>query len=124
MADFRAVDTRHGATVVVELHGRLDGSAADRMADLRSVLEGPGVTDMVVDFDDVDYVNSTGIALIVGLAATARAVGRPVAVCGLSDHYEHIFRITRLADFVAIHPDRATAMGPGTAHTRPIAPTP
>ena len=50
-----------------------------------------------------DYINSTGIALIVGLLAQARgARDRDRAPAGLSDHYREIFEITRLADFMTI----------------------
>ena len=48
----------------------------------------------------MDYINSTGIALIVGLLAKARASKRCLLAYGLSDHYVEIFNITRLSDFV------------------------
>jgi anti-anti-sigma factor len=56
----------------------------------------------VLDFADVEYINSTGIALIVGLLAQARARDVEVRATGLSDHYREIFEITRLADFMTI----------------------
>ncbi len=60
-------------------------------------------TSVVLNFAGADYINSTGIALIVGLLAQARgARGRGAAPAGLSDHYREIFEITRLADFMTI----------------------
>ena len=56
----------------------------------------------MLDFSDVAYINSTGIALIVGLLAQARAGGREVDAIGLTDHYREIFHITRLSDFMTI----------------------
>jgi hypothetical protein len=29
---------------------------------------------------------------------------------GLSEHYQEIFRITRLSDFLSVYPDEATAL--------------
>ena len=49
--------------------------------------------------------------LIVGLLAKARKNHQRVLTCGLSAHYEEIFRITRLSDFMSIYPDEATALG-------------
>ena len=43
-----------------------------------------------------------GIALIVRLLADARRDGRPVRAIGLTPHYQEIFRITRLSDFMDI----------------------
>jgi len=45
----------------------------------------------------VGYINSTGIALIVGLVARARASHRSLLACNLSEHYVEIFNITRLS---------------------------
>jgi anti-anti-sigma factor len=55
-----------------------------------------------LDFSDVGYINSTGIALIVRLLAEARRDHRTVQATGLTEHYREIFRITRLADFMTI----------------------
>jgi anti-anti-sigma factor len=69
-----------------------------------------GAGKLLLNFAQVDYMNSTGIAVIVGLLARARADGRTLAVCGLTSHYRTIFEITRLADFMEVFPDEASAM--------------
>ena len=48
--------------------------------------------------------------VIVQILARARAAGVSVHAFGLSDHYRHIFEITRLSDFVALHADEAGAV--------------
>ena len=94
---------------VIELSGEVDGSAAAVLTDAyRSAVNGdsPGPVDTVVlDFAAVDYINSTGIALIVSVLARARAERRKVVACGLSAHYREIFDITRLSDFIELFPD-------------------
>jgi anti-anti-sigma factor len=72
---------------------------------------------IVLNFGDVDYINSTGIALIVGLLAQARKTGRRLLTYGLSEHYVEIFQITRLADFMKIYPDESTAVASVAAAT-------
>ena len=62
---------------------------------------------MLLDFTRVGYINSTGIALIVGLLARARKRGQDVRACGLAEHYREIFEITRLSDFMTILDGRA-----------------
>lgn len=47
--------------------------------------------------------------MIVAVLARARAEDRPVRAYGLSDHYREIFAITRLADFMPLYADEATA---------------
>ena len=65
---------------------------------------------VLLNFSGVDYINSTGIALIVGLLAKARAAHRRLIVCGLSEHYMEIFQITRLSDFMTMFPDEQSAL--------------
>jgi anti-anti-sigma factor len=93
---------------VIELSGEVDGSAAAVLTDAyeRAVTAGPESHDTVVlDFAAVDYINSTGIALIVSVLARARAERRKVVASGLSPHYREIFDITRLSDFIELFPD-------------------
>ena len=74
------------------------------------------------NFGGVDYINSTGIALIVGLLAQARKDRQSlVRACGLADHYREIFEITRLSDFMQIFPDEESAVGELTAERREVA---
>jgi anti-anti-sigma factor len=68
---------------------------------------------VLLDFRGVDYINSTGIAVIVGILAMARAEDRVVAAFGLTDHYREVFNITRLADFMTIYDDETAAAAAG-----------
>ncbi len=65
---------------------------------------------MVLNFSEVDYINSTGIALLVGLLARTMKAQRKMAAYGLTDHYLEIFQITRLADFIKLYPDEASLL--------------
>ena len=89
-----------GGEAVIELSGDVD---RDAEAALEAAYGKVGKTDSVVlDFSDVEYINSTGIAVIVGLLARARRNGQTLGARGLSEHYRQIFEITRLADFMQI----------------------
>jgi anti-sigma B factor antagonist len=96
---------------VIELSGEVDGSAAAVLtaAYERAIKDEPemgtAVSTVVLDFAAVDYINSTGIALIVSVLARARAERRKVVASGLSAHYREIFDITRLSDFIELFPD-------------------
>ena len=65
---------------------------------------------VVLNFAGAGYINSTGIALIVGLLAKARAARIDVRAYGLTPHYREIFEITRLADFMPIATDEDSAV--------------
>ena len=93
---------------MINLRGDIDRSAQDGL--VHAYTEATGTGPVILNFTDVDYINSTGIAVIVGLLARARADGRTLKAFGLSDHYREIFQITRLADFMPIFDDQPAAL--------------
>lgn len=102
MAEF-STEVRHDdGAGIIDLHGDLDGHAEGALDRAWEQLSASPPEVLVLHFGDVGYVNSTGIALIVGLLARARETDTPVRAVGLTDHYRHIFEITRLADFMTI----------------------
>ncbi len=97
------VTTSEGGAVIA-LFGTVNREAKQAMEE--AYAEASNSTgEIVLDFGEVDYINSTGIAVIVGLLAIARAEKREVGAVGLSDHYREVFEITRLADFMHIYED-------------------
>jgi anti-anti-sigma factor len=65
---------------------------------------------ILLNFQRVEYINSTGIALIVEVLKRARKINCPLLASGLSDHYLEIFRISRLTDYITVFPDEASAL--------------
>ena len=89
---------------IIELTGTVNRGAKEALESAYEEASGrPG--EIVLDFGGVDYINSTGIAVIVGVLAIARAEDRQVGAKGLTDHYKEVFEITRLADFMHIYED-------------------
>ncbi len=106
---FRASVQTDGDTPVIELGGQIDAEAAKTLLDAWEQA-APGAARVVLDFSATDYINSTGLAIIVQVLARARAAHCEVHAVGLTDHYREIFEITRLSDFVTLHADRAAAL--------------
>ena len=102
---------RHQAGLAaIDLQGEINAFAQEALNRAYSEAEQNNPAKVVLNFTRVSYINSTGIALIVGLLARAQKANRSIAVYGLSDHYREIFQITRLADYMTIYPDEASAM--------------
>jgi anti-sigma B factor antagonist len=115
MSDFRTEIRERGEHAVIDLWGDLDGRAAAGMGNAYSQASEHAPRTIVLNFEAVDYINSTGIALIVGMLGQARSAEIAVHVVGLSEHYRHIFEITRLADFMSFFPSEDAAVGDGMA---------
>ncbi len=109
---FEATVTRTDEGSVVVMSGTVNRAAKQ---DLETAYEeaaaNPGR--VLMDFRGVDYINSTGIAVIVGVLAMARAEDREVGAFGLTEHYREVFNITRLSDFMTIYDDETAAAAAG-----------
>jgi anti-anti-sigma factor len=96
--------------VVLDLRGEINGFAQEALDAAYSEAESNDPETILLNFEGVDYINSTGIALIVGLLAKARASHKRLLACNLSEHYVEIFNITRLSDFMSVFPDEESAV--------------
>ena len=110
MPDYEVNVTGEPPVAVLALTGRIDADAMQSLSSAydQAVVDDPSV--ILLDFHAVDYINSTGIALIVSLLGRARAEQRRVFASGLTEHYAHIFSITRLSDFIQIYSDVDSAV--------------
>lgn len=109
MSDFRASVRLGGLMAVIDLEGVIEGGAEPALDAAYAECHELAATTVALDFTNVEYINSTGIALLVSLLAKARRDGRPVLAWGLTDHYREIFEITRLADFLEVVADEQSA---------------
>jgi anti-anti-sigma factor len=100
--EFEAVVGERDGLPVIELAGDVTSAAGAALEAGYAEATAAGPVSVALDFGAADYINSSGIAVIVGLLAQARSTGIEIKAYGLSDHYREIFEITRLADFMTI----------------------
>jgi anti-sigma B factor antagonist len=86
----------------IVLHGDVNADADGALPDAYAAAIANGATTVLLDFSNVGFMNSTGIALVVELLADAIQHGRSLVATGLSPHYREIFEITRLADHITV----------------------
>jgi anti-anti-sigma factor len=108
-ASVRRANGASGAAII-DLRGDIDGTSEAALNAAYAEAGALHPSAILLNFGRVEYINSTGIALIVGLLAQARKSGRRLMTTGLSEHYMEIFRITRLSDFMSVYPDEDSAL--------------
>lgn len=108
---FEAAVREHDGLSIIDLRGDITADATAALDAAWRTVASARPERVMLDFTAVDYINSTGIAVIVGLLARARDGHIAVHACGLNEHYREIFTITRLSEFMTIAPDEAGAQG-------------
>jgi anti-anti-sigma factor len=69
-----------------------------------------GTTLVLLDFTKVDYINSSGIALVIQLLIDASNSGQKVCAFGLSAHFTKVFTMVGIPKYAGIFPSQAEAM--------------
>ena len=72
-----------------------------------------GARTIILAFDGLEYMNSSGIGLLVTLLVRAKRNHQRILACGLTDHYRQIFELTRLDEVISIHLTEDAAIAAG-----------
>lgn len=99
-----------GDIVILLLGGEIDAFADETLDAAYAQAAALQPRCLLLDFTRVDYINSTGIALIVAILAQTRRDRILLLACCLSEHYQEMFRITRLSDFIEVYADEDSAL--------------
>ena len=103
-----AIVRRKGAATVIDMPAHIDLGSEATLDTAYSEIGPKG--SVLLNFSGTEYINSSGIALIVGIMARARKDSRHIAAYGLTEHYREIFEVTRLVDFMGVFPDEQAAV--------------
>lgn len=64
---------------------------------------------ILLDFSKVEYINSSGIALIIQLMYAASRRGQSLQTFGLTPHFQKVFTMVGITKYTQLHTDEATA---------------
>lgn len=64
---------------------------------------------ILLDFSKVEYLNSSGIALIIQLMYAASKKGQAIQTFGLTPHFQKVFTMVGITKYTKLHPDEAAA---------------
>lgn len=100
---------RDDATVI-DVKGEVTAAAEDQLTEAFDEASPKGIKRIVFNFEGLDYMNSSGIGLLVTLLVRANRAGQKMCAYGLTDHYRQIFQLTRLDDAISIHNTESDAL--------------
>ena len=103
----RPVDER---VSVIDIQGDLTAASENLLMDAYRDASGAKTGAVVLNFLGLDYMNSTGIGLLVTLLVRAQRQRQRIIAYGLSEHYRQIFELTRLDEAIRIAANEADAL--------------
>ncbi len=93
---------------IIDINGEVTAAAEDLLMDAYNQI-GAART-IILNFSQLDYMNSSGIGLLVTLLIRANRQGQQLMAVSMSDHYRHIFDLTGLNQAISIYATEAEAL--------------
>jgi anti-sigma B factor antagonist len=90
--------TEHDICAVLTVTGEVDVATAPQLRQEAVRLTTGGQANLVMDLSGVDFLDSTGLGVIVGVLKRARTHGGELAIAGAENHVRKVFDITRISD--------------------------
>ena len=100
---------------VIDVKGELTAFAEGVLMDAYSQASDGRVRAIVLNFEGLEYMNSSGIELLVALLIRVNREKQRLLTYGLSEHYRNIFQITRLDHVIGIYDSEEEAVRAGAA---------
>jgi anti-sigma B factor antagonist len=95
---------------IIDIQGEVTAFAEHTLMDAYTQANGPNTRVFIVNFSGLEYMNSSGIGLLVTLLIRINRQKQRLFAFGLSEHYRNIFEITRLSDAIKISGSEAEAL--------------
>lgn len=95
---------------ILDIQGEVNAAAEQPLMDAYTRVTDQGAKVIVLNFAGLEYMNSTGIGVLVTLLIRATRARQRMLAYGLSSHYRQIFEMTRLNEAISLYDDEASAL--------------
>lgn len=94
--DLSVSSTERGASTVVHVAGEIDVYTAPLLREVLDKQIAAGRTDLVVDLEQVTFMDSTGLGVLVGRLKLVRGQNGSLRIVSAQDRILKVFKITGL----------------------------
>jgi anti-sigma B factor antagonist len=107
-----SMNVRHPSPAVgiIDIAGQVTAFAENVLMDAYAEASGDRTRAIILNFTGLDYMNSSGIGLLVTLLIRAQRQKQQLLAYGLNEHYRQIFDLTRLDEAIALYATEAEAL--------------
>lgn len=98
------------AASVIDIQGEMTAFAEQVLMQAYAEASTPATRAILLNFTSLEYMNSSGIGLLVTLLIRVNRQKQRLLSFGLNEHYRHIFELTRLSDAIHIYESEDEAL--------------
>jgi len=104
------VNNLSSTTSVLNIKGDINSFAEDVLMSAYNEATSNGTVNIILNFSELEYMNSSGIGLLVTMLIRVQRQKQNLLAYGLTEHYRQIFELTRLNEAISIYPTEAEAL--------------
>ena len=97
-------------TSIIDIQGDLTAQGENVLMDAYTQANTNKARVIILNFSDLGFMNSIGIGLLVTLLIRVNRQKQRLLSFGLSEHYRHIFDLTRLNEAIGVHGSETEAL--------------
>ena len=95
---------------VLRFEGDIASTSKDAVLGAYQTLPRETTKLILLDFTGVEYINSSGIALVIQILIEASNAGQKVCCFGLSAHFNKVFTMVGITKYAGLFPTQAEAL--------------
>lgn len=93
---------QHGAVTVIDIKGDVTTFADAKLTEAYTRATEDDAKKLVLNFHQSNYINSAGIAILIRIVTNCGRNGQKLAMSGLNEHFQKIFRMVGLSQYADI----------------------
>jgi anti-sigma B factor antagonist len=95
---------------IIDISGDMTANAESNLMQAYAEAVVPGVRTVILNFSGLQYMNSSGIGVLVTLLVRMNRLKQHLLAFGLSEHYQLIFELTRLNEAIGVYDSELAAV--------------
>jgi anti-anti-sigma factor len=95
---------------ILNIKGDVTAVSAETIEEAYQKVSKDGAKKILLYFDQDGYINSGGIAILIGIASESRKNEQTIRITGLSSHFQKIFNMVGLTKYTEIFPTEVLAL--------------
>jgi anti-anti-sigma factor len=95
---------------IINIKGDVTANTGEAIENAYQKVSTDGAEKILLYFDKDGYINSGGIAVLIGIASESAKKKQTIRITGLSSHFQKIFHMVGLTKYTAIFPSEESAL--------------
>ncbi|MYD95640.1 MAG: STAS domain-containing protein [Chloroflexi bacterium] len=104
------VNVTESGVMVVAIEGRVDSSNAQQFERVLDAVADAGKRGMVLDLENLTYISSAALRVLLGLTKDQARKGGTLTVCSVPDSLRKVFEVSGFDQIIPVHDSQAEAL--------------